>query len=402
MSAVFQFTARSAEGRVVGGRLHAPDESSALGRLRADGLYVTWIDSDDSPGGSIVSALRGEGRGRGQLLWLYRGFSTLVSAGVGIGDALDSIERQCGRGPMQQMIAGVLRAVREGSTLHEALAAYPAYFPPAAVAMIHAGEVSGRLETVLDRLAESAERDGRLHKRLAASLAYPAVVASAACLLTIFLLTGAVPMFAALYAQQHVALPPITSAMLGASAFCRSEFAPLCGAALCAAIPAIARWKRLKRKMIDVLLRVPFAGSFVRKSTCAHFAGMLGSMLASGVSIVQALSICGAAIEIGAYGSRIVDLRKAIDAGSAIAPALAGGTLFEPLFVRMVRIGEETGTLDRMLLRVASYYEEDVESMLTALTAIVEPAMILLLGGVVAFIVAAIFIPLYSLIGNIR
>jgi type IV pilus assembly protein PilC len=222
----------------------------------------------------------------------------------------------------------------------------------------------------------------------------------------LFLLTSIVPMFRSMYEQLHVPLPPITSALIALGTSLHSH--ELWG---CTTLTAIAlayvslRLRGTERGALileSVLLALPVAGAIARKSTIARLARMLGTLLRSGVGLVAALDVVTDVVTSTRYRQSIAELRQSLREGSLVSEPLARTGLYEPVFLQMLRVGEETGALDAMLLRIADYYDLDVETMLGALGSTLEPAMILLLGGAVGFIVAAIFIPLYTLIGNIK
>jgi type IV pilus assembly protein PilC len=286
------------------------------------------------------------------------------------------------------------------------MARHPNEFARLYVATIRAGELGGVLDDVLERLANVLERDRATHKRVAASLAYPAIVGCAALGLILFLLTSIVPMFKSMYEQMHVPLPPITSALIVVGSTLRSPALWTCVFLAWAALLLLVVWFRRTERTSPTLesacLALPVAGAIIRKSTVARFARMLGTLLHSGVGLVAALEIVTDIVTVHQYRESIVALRRSLSEGTPVSEPLARSGLYEPLFIQMLRVGEETGSLDAMLLRIADYYDLDVETMLSALGSLLEPAMILFLGGAVGFIVAAIFIPLYTLIGNMK
>ncbi len=266
--------------------------------------------------------------------------------------------------------------------------------------------LGGILEEVLERIATLLERDRAIRKRVVAALAYPASVACAAGALVIFLLTTIVPMFRGMYAEMRVPLPPITAALIEAGTALSSPAVWIC-TAVCslAAVAAFATMRNDRRgsaAIEAVTLSLPFAGAIAKKANVARLARTLGTLLRSGVGLVEALGVVGGGLGSAALRRSMAELRDALGEGSSVSEPLAQSGLYEPMFVQMIRVGEETGELDAMLLRVADYYDLDVETLLSALGSLLEPAMIVLLGGAVGFIVAAIFIPLYTLIGNMK
>jgi type IV pilus assembly protein PilC len=313
---------------------------------------------------------------------------------------------QCADSRLREALACVASDVENGLPLSDALARHPREFPRLFVAMIRSGEAGGVLDEVLERLASVLERDRAVRKRIVSSLTYPAVVSCAAVALVFFLLVSIVPMFRAMYEQMHVPLPPITSALIWSGTSLQSPLSWMCiaGAAI-AAISAFLHFGRNERTAAAVeraLARVPIAGDIIRKSTLARLARMLGTLLHSGIGLVAATEIVSDVVSSVAHRQSLATLRRCLAEGSAVSEPLARTGLYEPIFLQFVRVGEETGALDAMLLRLADYYDVDVEAALSSLASLLEPAMIVILGGAVGFIVSAIFIPLYSLIGNMK
>jgi type IV pilus assembly protein PilC len=213
-------------------------------------------------------------------------------------------------------------------------------------------------------------------------------------------------MFRSMYEQLHVPLPPITSALIAIGLSLQSPLTWfVMGAGVLTFVIFIARLRASERGSMvleSLLLALPVAGIIVRKTTTARFARVLGTLLRSGVGLVAALEVVTDVVTSARFRQSIADLRQALREGSLVSEPLERSGLYEPMFVQMLHVGEETGSLDAMLLRVAEYYDLDIETMLSAFGSMLEPVMILLLGSAVGFIVAAIFIPLYTLIGNIK
>lgn len=403
---LFYYTARNAEGALVRGSIEAADDANALASLRTRALFVTSLERAGTGRGSIVAMLQLGAVKRSALVAFFRSFATLLGAGVPMRRSLDVTLEQAADSRLAEAIRSIVNDIESGLALSAAMARHPREFPRLYVAMVRAGELGGVLDEVLERLATFLERDQALRKRVIASLAYPGVVACTACGLVLFLLTSIVPMFESMYEQMHVPLPLITSLLIHLGAALRNPGVwALSGAALLGIVFIYLRVnaRDAGSAALDAArLRIPVLGVILRKATLARVARMLGSLLRSGVGLVPALDVVADVVGNALYQRNIVSVREALSEGDALATPLSQSGLYEPLFVQMIRVGEETGALDAMLLRIAEYYETDVETTLNALGSILEPVMIVLLGGVVGFIVAAVFIPLYTLIGNFR
>lgn len=406
MSQIYYYRAREVNGAVVRGSLQAGTATAALSSLRTRSLYVTFLESAATPRGAIGATLQIGGVSLRGLVTFFRSFSALIHAGVSMRRSLEVTIDQCSDARLREALNSVASDIESGLALSEAMARRPREFPRLYVAMVRAGEIGGVLDEVLERIASVLERDRAVRKRVSAALTYPVIVACAAVGLVLFLLTTIVPMFRSMYDQLHVPLPPVTAALIDMGGVLQSPatWVAMSLAAL-ASLVAVLRIKSSERGAIAfecVTLSLPLVGIMLRKATLARLARMLGTLLKSGVGLVPALEVVTDVVTSARYRRSIAQLRQSLREGSLVSEPLARTGLYEPIFIQMVRVGEETGALDAMLLRIADYYDLDIETMLSALGSVIEPAMILLLGGAVGFIVAAIFIPLYTLIGNIK
>lgn len=406
MSSLYYYTARDVNGAFVRGSIEAGTASAALASLRTRTLLVTSLENGPTARGTIAAALQMGGIVQKNLVTFFRSFSTLVRAGVPIRRSLEVTLEECSDSRLREALQSVVCDIENGLALSDAMARRPKEFPRLFVAMIKAGEIGGVLDDVLERIAGLVERDRAARKRIFAALTYPAVVTCAAAGLVLFLITTIVPMFRSMYEQLHVPLPAITSVLIAAGSALRSPLSWFTiGAGLLLPALAVVRLHNSERGralLETALLRLPLAGTIAKKTAIAQLARMLGTLLRSGVGLVAALEVVTDVVTSTRYRQSIVHLRQALREGTTVSDPLAASGLYEPMFVQMLRVGEETGALDVMLLRIADYYELDIEMLLRALGSTLEPAMILMLGGAVGFIVAAIFIPLYTLIGNMK
>ncbi len=312
----------------------------------------------------------------------------------------------CRDARLLEALRSVASDVESGVALSVALDKRPREFSRLVVAMIHAGELGGSLDAALERLAGLMERDHASRKRLQSALAYPAVVVAAAIGLVLFLIANTIPAFAGLFVQMHVSLPLGTRILVGVG---RTLQTPVFYVAACAAMAALsvayAGVKRTRAGAIAIdrfRLRIPVLGSIVYKSLMARFCRTLGTLLQAGVPVLSALQAARDVMSSAAYEKSIDDVNESLHQGRSLTSALNHGALSDELVSAMIAVGEETGALDSMLLRVAEYYELDVETRIAAVGSVVEPLIIVVLGAIVGSIVAAILIPLYSMIGSIK
>jgi type IV pilus assembly protein PilC len=285
------------------------------------------------------------------------------------------------------------------------MARRPRVFPALYVAMVRAGEAGGILDDVLERIATLLERDADLRKKIRAALAYPAVVVSAALGLVLFLMARIVPMFAQMFGAFHVELPPTTKLLLAVGeALARPStwFATAAAVAtLFALTTAVGRTESGALAADHLRLRLPVVGPLLHKAITARITRMLATLLGSGIELVAALDVVRPVAGSPAYSKALRAVGIALRAGEPLTAPLEAARLFDPLAVALVRVGDETGLLDEMLFKVATYFETDVEAAIATLGAVIEPTLIVALGGAVGFIVFSVFIPLYALIGSV-
>lgn len=401
----FHYSARTPSGELVRGSMTAADARSVLERLRSRALFVTAVDAESDIGDRLRRLARLGGIAHTELLAFFRSFATLVRAGISIQRSLSVTIERATDSRLREALRSVLADVEHGSPLSAAMARRPRDFPPLYVAMIGAGEAGGILDDVLDRLALLLEREAALRKKVQAALVYPLVVIIAATLLTIFLIAKVVPMFAQLFASFHVELPPATQLLVRLGELLS---APLPWLLAGAGLPIVALLAyRLARTtagglLLDrVRLRLPIVGPLLQKAICARVVRMLATLLRSGIELVSAIDAVIPVTGSPCYARAFQQVNLALRQGEPLARPLANSRLFDPMLLALVRVGEETGLLDEMLLKLAEYFESDVEAALATLGAVIEPALVILLGGVVGFIVFSIFLPLYSLIGSV-
>jgi type IV pilus assembly protein PilC len=404
-AALYRYTARDAAGEQIRGSMEAPSVEAVLASLRTRALFVTAVDRETLLASTVGRSLHLGAPSRRSLLAFFRSFSTLIRAGVPMRRALDVTIERASDGVLRESLRSVLADVEHGTSLSEAIERRPRSFAPLYVAMVRAGEAGGILDDVLERLATFLERDADLRKKVRAALAYPAVVVIAALGLVLFLMARIVPMFAQMFDAFHVDLPATTRMLLvagdalqrPATWFGSIAVMVLAGGAFALA----ARTGRGALALDRLRLRIPVFGPLLHKAITARIARTLATLLRSGIELVTAIDVVRPVAGSPAYATALESVDVALRAGDALTTPLEAARLFDPLAVALVRVGEETGLLDEMLLKVAAYFETDVEAAIATLGAVIEPALIAVLGGAVGFIVFSVFIPLYALIGSV-
>ncbi len=402
----FSYTARDPEGAFVAGTIGAEDAALALAHLRMRALCVTALERADSMRAVAPRIFTMLPVNSSVRVAFFRSFATLIGSGVPMRRALEVTIEQCSSVRFAEALRSVASDVEAGKPLSAALARRPNEFAALFVAMVKAGELGGALDEVLARLADYLERDRALRKRVASALAYPAIVVLAALGLVLFLIANTVPSFAAMFSQMNVTLPISTRVLVAIGEALKS---PIVAAVVLCAAPTLWVGLRRARRVPSLAQRVdrgmlslPLFGRVVRKAIVARFSRTLGTLLRCGVPIVSALAATAEVVDNAVYRRCIETLVPGLRAGDPLTLPLQASRLFDPLFVQLIRVGEETGSLDAMLLRVAEYYEIDVETAMTTLGTVIEPILIIVLGAIVGTIVASILIPLYSIIGSIK
>ncbi|MDB5093008.1 MAG: Type secretion system domain protein [Candidatus Eremiobacteraeota bacterium] len=402
---LYRYRARTAQGELVRGRIEAASVDEVLDSLRTRALFITAVEPESGLTRSVGASLHLGRPARRALLAFFRSFATLLRAGVPLRRALDVTIARASDRALAEALRSILADIERGISLSDAFGRRPRVFPPLYVAMIRAGEAGGILDEVLERLATLLEREADLRKKVRAALAYPVIVVTAAAALTVFLLVRIVPMFAEMFDAFHVDVPPSTRLLLDLAAVMQRPSTWIAGGiALCAATTATVWSSRTAagaRTADRARLTIPIVGSLMHKAITARIARMLATLLRAGVELVAAIDVVRPVAGSPVYEAALQRIDRSVREGGPLTAALAASRIFDPLAVALIGIGEETGLLDDMLLKLAVYFEADVEAAIATLGAAFEPALIGGLGLVVGFIVFSVFIPLYSLIGSI-
>jgi type II secretory pathway component PulF len=335
-----------------------------------------------------------------------RSIAVLVTSGIALRRAIAAAIEQSSDRHMTETLRGILADLDGGTSLSEAMAHRPREFSLQVRTLAAAGEQGGSLEDALAQAAALLEREETLRKKIVATLAYPAFVLCAATALVAFLVIVTVPAFEAILAQLHAVLPLTTRIMLAFSRTVRHPemwIVPAVATALAATLTVIvSRRSRVGEWLDAVALRAPLTGKLRRSANIACYCRTLGTLLSCGVVVTSAAETASGVVTSPAYRRETAVITKSLRAGTPLSKLFAGSSLIDAMTVQLASAGEESGSLDSMLVRAAEHHEAEVEHALGIMTAVLEPALICALGTVIATIVASIVIPLYSAIGNIR
>lgn len=380
------------------GTVAGKTQEAALAALRKKGMSVHSIE--EKPGGFAIPFVGGVSTR--DLVLFTRTFVTMLEAGLPIVQGLQILADQQTNKKFKIVLLGVKEHVEQGATLADSLRRYPKVFVPLYTNLVEAGEAGGVLDTVLNRLTSFLEKQENLRKKVKGAMTYPLITLAIAFGAVAIMLTKVIPTFEKMFADFGRELPGATVAVIGLSHWMQDNIATmlLSVVAVVVVISTLARFERTARMLDYVLLKVPLIGAIVHKGAITRFSQTLATLLASGVPIVDSLEICR-----GVIGNRIIndDVTKTIDGireGKTLTEPLQGSKWFPQLMIQMVEVGESTGRLDQMLERVSQFYEEEVEAAVDAMTAAIEPLMMVLLGGIVGSLLIAMYLPIFTIAGG--
>ncbi len=397
---VFEYKGKTLAGAAVQGSLKAKSREDLERVLRQNKIMVTNI-SKRAP---EINIKFGTGVKKVEISRFTRQFATMIGAGLPMVQCLEILSTQTENKEFGKIISQVKESVQGGATLSEALARHPKIFDQLYTNMVEAGEVGGALDAILVRLAVYREKADRLIRKVKGAMVYPAVIVIVAVGVTFGMLTFIVPVFAKMFSGLGADLPGPTAAVLGASNFLRTNIMYiLLGMIGLGGI--FFWWKRTPSGALTfdkVLLRSPVLGTLVRKSSIARFTRTLGTLLSSGVSILDALEITAKTAGNLVISNAINKSVMSIAEGETITGPLKESGVFPPMVTQMISVGEKTGGLDDMLSKIADFYDEEVDEAVTALTSIIEPIIIVFMGVVIGAILVAMYLPMFDIIGKIQ
>ena len=404
----YEYRARDRTGKVITASMEAASQRDVATALRDKGLIPTeikapksglnadiklpaWLDIGSKPNARDVTLFS-------------RQFATVINAGLPVVQSLSILQKQAEKQGLKDALKKVREDVETGLPLSEALAKFPGIFNRLYIYLVRAGEASGNLDGILERIASYQEKQAALRGKLKSAMTYPTVVMVIALGVTYFLLTGIVPQFAGILTQLGGELPLITRILMSISDFLVNQWylLPVIIGSLVFGVGYAYRTDKGRHIIDRLLLKMPIIGNLVQKTAIASFSNTFGLLLKSGVNIIESIEITK-----GTAGNVIVEdvlseAKQAVQRGEQISATLVDHPLvFPPLVSSMIAIGEETGAVDGMLEKIASFYEREVNKAVEGLTAALEPMLIVFLGGVVGFIVAGMFLPMFAIIGQL-
>ena len=434
--ATFQYIAKDGSGNEQRGTVEAGDRNSAIAAVRAQGLMPTALGEVKSSSAAPTKAPPRKGGAKGQpqpkkksglnkdikiniklpkflqgkiktkvLTQFTRQLATLVNAGLPLMRGIEVLKRQLKDPQMLEALNGISDNIAAGGTFSESLTAYPKIFDKLYVNMVKAGEAGGVLEVVLGRLAEFAEKSEKIKNKVKGAMIYPIVVLVAAIGITAFLLVAVIPKFQQVFndMMNGQALPAITQFVIDASEFVQTSGLQiaLCVVAVIVILKVIGKTEKGAYFFDALKLRMPVTGTLAQRSAVSKFTRTLGTLLSSGVPILQSLMITRDTTGNRVLTKAIQDVHDSVKEGESMTQPLSQCKVFPPMVTSMVEVGEETGALADMLTRIANTYDDEVDNAVAGMTAAIEPALIIVLAVVVGTIVIAMFLPMVKIIGTV-
>lgn len=401
---VYEYSALTAVGKTVSGIIDADGEASAREKLRSQKLFPSAIreayEHREKKSGRKLSGLRlFSGIGKGELATATRQLATLVGSGFPLVSAIYALIPQAGSPALKKVLSRLKDAVEEGNSFADALAGFPDIFSPIYINMVRAGEASGTLEIVLERLAELHEKQQAQRNRITAILAYPLVMTVLGTGVLIFLLVKIVPQLVSIFSDMNQALPGPTRFVIFTSSLLQSYWWLLLAAVilLFMAFRRIRKTERGLYLMDMAVLRIPGVKDLAQKIAVARFSRTLGSLLENGIPMLTALGIVSNIVGNTIIADAVNDAAAGVEKGEGLGAGLETTAVFPHLSVQMIKVGEQSGNLEQMLQRTADVFDNEVESTLVGLTSLLEPLLVVFMGIVIGFIVLSIILPIFEM-----
>jgi type IV pilus assembly protein PilC len=406
MAQSFTYKVRDRQGKLLTGTLEAETVTLVAGRLRQMGYVPVSIESNEKK--SLARDIRIPGlSGRIKLKEVAvfsRQFATMINSGLTLLRALSILSDQATSKDLARIVGEVRKDVERGVALSAAMAKHPKAFSRLYVAMVRSGEMGGSLDTVLSRLATTIEKQVNLRRKVKSAMTYPIVVGAIVVLILVAMLVFVVPMFKSMYAQLDSKLPAPTLALLAMSNIFK-KFFPLVILGIGFLVWWAKRWAKTDsgRRTFDAFkLRMPVFGKLNHKTVLARFTRSLAALVRAGVPILDALEIVSETSGNTIVAEAVLDTQAAVKSGESLAKPLESHPVFPSMVTQMIGVGEETGALDEMLEKIADFYEAEVEATVDALTSLIEPLLIVVMGVSVGGMVIALYMPMFSIIGKLN
>ncbi len=400
----FRFSARSAEGRTITGTLQAPSPDDAIGQLRGRNMVVLSLQEEKGNVGKKTPSKAAAARARvksEEMVVFTRQMATMVSAGIPVLEALEILCEQTQNPGFQAILSQCVESVRSGMDLSESMAQHPRAFPKIFVNMVKAGEASGQLDEILNRLAEHTHATAQLKREIKGAMTYPVMSLCMILGITIFLVVFIIPKFQPIFDALGGVdqLPTPTRILLATSLFLQSQFHWIVLGSILAIVGIVAYFRTEGGRLVldKLMLAMPIFGPLFQKVAISRFARTFSTLIESGVPILGALEIVASTIGNRVLEDAVNRAKESIRHGETLAKPLGETKIFPPMVVKMISIGERSGALEMLLKKVSEFYDEQVRATVDGLTSMIEPLLIGVMGFLVGGIVLAVFLPIFKL-----
>jgi len=402
--ATFVYKVRDRSGKIFTGNMEGENRSSVVSRLRELDYFITSIDEKRKSFALSKELTLFKSIKLRDLTIFYRQFATMVNAGLTLVNSLDILTKQVENKALANNLKAVKSDVESGSTLADAMAKFPQVFSELYLSMVRAGEIGGVLDEILNKIADLMEKEFALNQKVKSAMSYPSFVGGAAVLMSIFMLTFILPQFVGVFAQFGGELPALTQFFVTLTALFNKYWYLffIVFAGLVAAFLAYKRTPNGKLNFDKFKLRAPIFGEITRKTAVSRFTRILGTLIKSGVPILEALQVSSNAIGNLVISSAVLSAKTKIKEGQSISSPLAASGVFPPMVTQMIMVGEESGELEEMLINVAKFYDEEVDRAVERLTAIIEPLMMAFIALTVGVMIIAMYLPIFNMVNLIR
>ncbi len=397
---VFQYTARNLKGELQSGEVDLPSQNDVIAHLRKNRLVVVQVRAAPKK----FSLKLGGGVKTRDVVILTRQFATMINAGLPLVQALDILAQQTENKVLAETTRQVVYDVESGHTLADALRKHPKAFSDLYVNMVAAGEAGGILDTILLRLAEFLEKNDTIVRKVKGAMVYPGVIFSVAAIAVSVLLIFVIPTFQNMFASVNLDLPLPTRIVIGLSQLLQHYWWAMIGV-IGGVVFALNRYYKTtpgKLQIDALLLKLPVLGDLIRKSAVSRFTRTLGTLISSGVSILDGLEITARTAGNQVIHNAVMESRASIAGGETIAVPLQKSKVFPPMVISMIAVGEQTGGLDEMLSKIADFYDDEVDAAVGTLLSLMEPVMIVVLGVIVGGMVVAMYLPIFDMVNAVQ
>ncbi len=399
----FFFEAKDAKGRVFKGELEAPDEAQARVKLRSQRLVPIKLAKAEQQV-ATVKKIGGRGVPLKDLQIFTRQLATLLASGIPILQSLEVLSQSARSPALQHALKEISLEINRGRRFGEAMAEHPRVFDRFYVNMVKAGEESGSIDQILGRLAVYIEKAAKITSKVKGAMVYPAAILFVATLVVSGLLIFIIPKFEALFASSGQELPGLTKMVVNMSKGLMKYWWLIIASVVGGGFLSVNYYRSADgRKTVDsVAIDLPVVGDLIVKASIARFTRTLSTLLGSGVNIMDSLDIASKVVGNHVIENALLRAREAIAEGKSLTVPLAKEKYIPNMVTQMIGVGEQTGAIDQMLAKVADFYEDEVDNAVTALTSLMEPLMMVFLGGIVAVIVVAMYLPIFSMAGSVK